>query len=213
MIARARHIRIVVERDPVDWSKIDEFSRAIEKSGHEIEHIIQGLLSFARPASHGTLENIALSEILRSTLLLCAARFKESGIDLRVVGLNQGIHIECLPSQLSQAILNILNNAFDAVRPLDKKWVEIAIKDTVDSAKISVTDSGAGIQKQIADRIMEPFFTTKPFQGTGIGLSAAKGIIEAHGGTLYLDTGTKNTCFVIIIPKRYQQRSGMNSAA
>ena len=67
--------------------------------------------------------------------------------------------------------------------------------------KLIITDSGAGIDPATAEKMMQPFFTTKPVgQGTGLGLSISLGLIRDHGGTLSLDSTSKNTCFVLELP-------------
>lgn len=67
--------------------------------------------------------------------------------------------------------------------------------------QISVTDSGKGIPSNIAEKLMQPFFTTKEVgKGTGLGLSISKGIIEDHQGSLWYDSSCANTRFVIDLP-------------
>lgn len=69
--------------------------------------------------------------------------------------------------------------------------------------KFAITDSGLGIPQEVADKIMNPFFTTKEVgKGTGLGLSIALGIIKEHSGIFYLDKQSKNTCFTFEIPKK-----------
>jgi signal transduction histidine kinase len=113
-----------------------------------------------------------------------------------------GVVLLCRPTQISQVILNLLNNAFDAVKALNEKWVllEVACLGT-DWIQIRVTDSGAGIAESLATKIMEPFFTTKEIgKGTGLGLSISKGIVETHGGRFFLDRSFTHTSFVIEFP-------------
>ena len=65
-----------------------------------------------------------------------------------------------------------------------------------------VVDCGRGIPKEIAHKILQPFFTTKDVgSGTGIGLSISNGIVEGHGGRLYLDESSPNTAFIVELPK------------
>ena len=81
------------------------------------------------------------------------------------------------------------------------QWVEINVAHNSNSVSIKVVDSGLGINDDIADKIMQPFFTTKEVGvGTGLGLSISKGIIEMHGGRFYLDQNCPNTSFVIELP-------------
>ena len=107
-----------------------------------------------------------------------------------------------LAAQISQVLLNILNNSSDAIALSENPWIEISF----DFAKpgltyVSITDSGHGIPVNIADRMMDPFFSTKEVgRGTGLGLSISRGIIEDHGGRLWYDRESPNTRFVIELP-------------
>ena len=81
--------------------------------------------------------------------------------------------------------------------------VKVEARDLVSEIEISTTDSGAGIPKAIATKILNPFFTTKDVrEGPGLGLSISKGIVERHAGRLYYDEPGKNTRFVVVLPKK-----------
>ena len=108
--------------------------------------------------------------------------------------------------------MNLLINSFDAIKSLDAKWIKIEVKNSGNIVSILVSDSGEGISPKIAEKIMEPFFTTKSVgEGTGLGLSLSKGLIESHNGILkYLPTA-KHTTFQIELPLR--ANSVMKNAA
>ena len=95
-------------------------------------------------------------------------------------------------------MLNLITNSLDAIAPLKNKWVEIRAEASGDRIALRVTDSGSGIRPEVADKLMQPFFTTKePGRGTGLGLSISKTIVEAHGGRLRYDERSPNTSFVV----------------
>ena len=101
--------------------------------------------------------------------------------------------------------MNLFNNAFDAIEFLPDKWIELSGQETTDSVKLFVKDSGRGIPEDIAQRIMEPFFTTKKSgRGTGLGLALSKGIVEKHGGKLVYLKNSPHTTFLIELPKNPQ---------
>jgi signal transduction histidine kinase len=109
--------------------------------------------------------------------------------------------IECRPSQIEQVIINLLNNAFDAVSPLSDKWVRLDFTNFHDKIQIAVTDSGEKISPEIVEKLMLPFFTTKEIgKGTGLGLSISKGIVEDHQGKMYFDSFSSHTRFVVELP-------------
>jgi len=108
-------------------------------------------------------------------------------------------------------------SAHDAIENLPEKWVEIKVTSVGAFVEIAVTDSGRGISKEIRDKIMEPFFTTKePGKGTGLGLSITQGIVESHHGKFILDSKSKHTKFILRLPKTQnsiQQKTPLKRAA
>ncbi|RZA14243.1 MAG: GHKL domain-containing protein, partial [Proteobacteria bacterium] len=104
--------------------------------------------------------------------------------------------------EVSQVLFNLINNAADAVRELDRKWIHIVGTRRIGSYIVSVIDSGKGIPPAIAGRIMEPFYTTKEVgKGTGLGLSISLSIAKRHGGDLKLDNNSLHTKFDLYIPE------------
>jgi signal transduction histidine kinase len=114
----------------------------------------------------------------------------------------EDLMIECRPTPISQVLLNILNNAFDAIEKMDHRWVRIECVDIGSQVVIRLIDSGPGIREDLRAKILEPFFTTKEVgKGTGLGLSIAHGIVRAHNGKIEIDSSCPNTCFQITLPK------------
>jgi signal transduction histidine kinase len=163
--------------------------------------ISSGLLTFSRDAKNDPFQACQTGHLLQETLNLCQERFKAHHVELKINHFPD-IEMECREGQIIQVLLNLLNNAFDAVRTLPDKWVQLDLNITPDGqVQISVMDSGQGIPVEIADRLMDPFFTTKAIgQGTGLGLSISRGIIASHHGTLTLDRKSSNTRFVVQLP-------------
>jgi signal transduction histidine kinase len=105
-------------------------------------------------------------------------------------------------------LLNLINNAFYAVDEKKKQarenyepTVSIRTKKISNLVEIAVIDNGNGIPKKIADKIFNPFFTTKPTgEGTGLGLSLSYDIIKAHGGEIKVETkeGEGSTFFILL---------------
>jgi two-component system sensor kinase FixL len=105
--------------------------------------------------------------------------------------------------QLQQVILNLLLNAFDAMKDLPASEREVLLRAELDSAgmlAVSVRDRGIGISGAKVDKIFEPFYTTKR-DGLGMGLSISRSIIEAHGGQLWVENNQeRGTTFHFTIP-------------
>lgn len=160
-----------------------------------IARIVRGLKDFSRSGDRDPLTEVELSRIFEAVMNLCAERFKTTGVELRLE-LPERERVRAREVQIEQVLVNLLNNSYDAVRPLPEKWVRLSARVEADTIEISVTDSGPGIRPEIREKIMQPFFTTKEIgKGTGLGLSLSQGIIEEHGGRLFYDASEKNTCF------------------
>ena len=106
--------------------------------------------------------------------------------------------ILCDEVEIEQVLVNLVNNAIDAVKDQPKKWVKVSLSDDAESVVLRVTDSGPGIPDSVRDKLFEPFFTTKSVgEGTGLGLSITKGILDEHKATIAVVTDSPNTCFEI----------------
>jgi C4-dicarboxylate-specific signal transduction histidine kinase len=165
--------------------------------------IILGLKRFSRDGSHDPMAMIPVSEIVSDATSLCAQRFASHGVTLTVCEIPLSLRVECRGVEISQVLLNLLNNAYDAIHSLKEKWIKIEVVESEhEMVNIMVTDSGGGLSPEVQQKLMQPFFTTKAIgKGTGLGLSISKGILEAHHGRLVYDNKCPNTRFVIELPK------------
>lgn len=199
---RVTKVERLLTQNPPDIDQAKSLVLGIESIVFRIAKIIRGLRTFSREASRDPYEHKNIFEIIEDAAELCREKFRHHGVRLVLPDSSKPILIECQPVQISQVLINLLNNSYDAVLKQTDKWVEIEIEETSTSISIRVTDSGPGIPLEIQDRIMDPFFTTKEVgKGTGLGLSLSKGIIESHDGDFFLDTSNSETTFVIELPK------------
>lgn len=198
----AELIRRGISADVIDREKLSTALERIERTSLRISRIIKSMRLFARNRQNSPLLATALSKLIEDTLDQYRNELNKNSITLRV-GEIPDLTIQCQPTQISQVFINLLSNSLDAVSELQERWISIDF-DFSDPEDLLVifTDSGTGIPLAVQQRLMEPFFSTKrPGLGTGLGLAISKGIVEAHGGTLSLDTEANNTRFVIRIPK------------
>jgi two-component system sensor histidine kinase DctS len=173
---------------------------AIESTVQRIAKIIRGLRSYARESDLSSTETFTVESVVDDTLSFCIEKFKNNGVTL-TAKLEPGLHIHGRPTQVSQVLLNLLNNAYDAVSQSHTKevWVEAKRKDN--GVELSVSDSGPGVPIHLRAKVMEPFFTTKEVgKGVGLGLSISSGIVQAHNGRFYLDDKSLKTRFVVWLP-------------
>lgn len=160
--------------------------------------IIKSLRSFTRDGSQDPLEEVDIYSIVEDTLIFVKNRYKNNNVLLEVNVPKNEIKVNCRSSQISQVLLNLLNNAYDAIEALEDRWVKIDCFKEQDKVVMTVTDCGPGIPKHILARLFEPFYTTKGLgKGTGIGLSISASIMESNNGKLVYDSTCSNTRFRI----------------
>lgn len=186
------YAQILVDGSTAD-SRQQGISRMIIEEGMRIANIVRSLLSFARDRKEGK-GPATVQDILSSSLSLSEAQISKDGITL-LIEIPDGLpEIFAQPQQIVQVFLNLINNARHALnakyphkhpdKVLRITGEEIA-EDGSSLVMISFYDQGAGIPSAIIDKVMNPFFTTKPpGMGTGLGLSISHGIISDHGGSL-----------------------------
>jgi signal transduction histidine kinase len=173
----------------------------IELCVERVAKIVSELRDFSRESSKDPMTRVSLRKIISETVDLCHARFLSQGIALHLPDVAPSLMIYCRASQISQVLINLLNNAYDAVLGCSERWVRLECREQDKYIEISVSDSGPGISDSIRDKIMKPFYTTKPpGHGTGLGLSISSNIATDHGGCLGLDTSAPYTRFILAIP-------------
>jgi signal transduction histidine kinase len=202
ILSKSEQLGELLEEEPLDKPCLLKFSNEIGSTALRISQVIKGLRSFARDGQADPFVPTPASKLVEDSLALCRERFRENGLALRVAEIPMDLNIDCRPTQLMQIFLNLLNNAFDAVRAIPESWVSLDWKDVGQELEFSVTDSGAPIPQEVAAKIFKPFFTTKPAgQGTGLGLSICRNIAAGHGGSLDLDFSALHPRFVLRLPK------------
>jgi len=175
--------------------------RVILQEAQRTKQIVQNLLSFARQMPPQR-KPVDINGILRRTVQLRAYDFHSHGVEV-IEHLD-----ESLPSvvgdsqQLQQVFLNILNNAYDAVRNAGRPArIQIMTASLGSWVEVSFRDNGHGIA--YPDRIFDPFFTTKEVgKGTGLGLSICYGIVREHAGEIlcHNNTGAEGATFIVRLP-------------
>ena len=169
----------------------------------KISEIIDSLRRVSRSSSDDDFLDTKLRELVEDLLNIVEERFKVNniGFEINYDNVSENKIVQCQRLEISQVLINLVNNADDAIKDMPNKWIRIDISGESNNLRISVTDSGAGISTEITDRIFEPMFTTKDVgEGTGLGLSISNEIIANHNGSLYIDKRCGNTCFIIEIP-------------
>jgi signal transduction histidine kinase len=162
-----------------------------------VKKIVEDLRTFSR-MDQADLQDADLHEEIDRTLALMEPRFKNH---IRVVRDYGDLpRVRCYPGQLNQVFMNLLMNACDAIESDGE--IRITTHRTDGEVRLEFHDDGAGIPEDVQNRIFDPFFTTKDVgAGTGLGLSLSHGIIERHGGRIFVGSEPgRGTTFVIDLP-------------
>lgn len=176
------------------------------QEAERLNRVVGELLGVSRPTDIKCVA-VPFDTVLDSCTDLLQADLKQLGIALKITGRGKIVHID--PDRIKQAILNICLNAIEAIR--DEKqngqtakqyYLHIDVTEQEKNICISIKDNGPGIDKESLTRVFDPYFTTKS-EGTGLGLSNVRKILEAHGGSIEVDSEKGvGTVFSLYLPKK-----------
>ncbi len=161
--------------------------------GKRASSIVKGMLEHSK-ASTGEKEltniNALADEYLRLAYHGLRAKNKDFNSDFKTDFDPNLPKIEVIPQDIGRVLLNLINNAFWAVKTVEKPLVVVKTEQAENQLIIKVIDNGTGMTEEIKSKIFQPFFTTKPTgQGTGLGLSLAYDIVtKGHGGSLEVES-------------------------
>ncbi len=191
-------LNLMINEKMVDEKILNKVSADINNMVERISTIIRGLRSFTRDGSQDPLVETDLFKVIQDTLIFVKNRYSKNNVALEINITEGEMKVMCRSSQIGQVVLNLLNNAYDAIEQNTIKWVKVDSFTEKNKIGIYITDSGNGIPEEILARLFEPFYTTKELgKGTGIGLSISASIMEANNGKLRYDRSCKNTRFRI----------------
>lgn len=167
--------------------KIEQAANVILQESERLEKTLSNVMDFTRPATHIERYN-NLNEIIIDTHSLLKNVFQERKVEC-ILDLGEDIPlVKSDYNQLKQVILNLYQNAMDAMEGGGKITTKTYLNETGNIAYITIADTGQGISDENLERLFDPFFTTK-ITGVGLGLAVVKKIINDHNG----DISAKNT--------------------
>jgi len=170
---------------------------------YRISKIVAGLRAFSRDGSQELPSEFKVMKFFSDISDLCHSNLSHKQVKIEFLIDDPQTKLFAREVQLSQVLINMINNSSDAIKDLDQKWIRVECIQRNDKITIAVTDSGPGIPPEIQKKMLQPFFTTKEVgKGTGLGLSISIGIVEAHGGTLTYCQSSPNTRFEITLNAR-----------
>lgn len=187
-------------KDVMEIEVIKRNMLIIEETVTRIAKIVSSMKSLSRQVENDIFVSTSIEKIIEDVQIVSKERLKHMQIDLQFI-YTDNFQFECQPGLIGQAILNLINNATDAIESFNIKWIRVEFKQENSYVFISVVDCGHGIPAEISNKILEPFFTTKSLgKGTGLGLSLVQSIVRTHKGELSINSHNINTEFEIKLP-------------
>lgn len=191
-----------IKNGEVDPKILAEKMDVIEETVNRATKIIDGLRNVSRESGPKHQANL-VSDILADVESISEERLKNKSVAL-IIDKKSKEYSAVLQSdrvQISQILFNLINNSIDASDSTIDSWVKIDFELGEDFFDLIVTDNGKGIPEDIASNIFEPFFTSKDIgEGTGIGLSISRNIMNNHEGVIELVKDSKETRFRLRFP-------------
>jgi PAS domain S-box-containing protein len=178
--------------------------KAVEREAIRCKNLVQDLLTFSRTSSVDR-EPMDLNQAIEGALSLVMAQARLGQIQVQKKLAVELPRILGHPNQVQQIIINLANNALDAMGKQGTLTLRTEFQKTAPRSWVClyVADTGSGIPPEVLPRIFEPFFTTKPVgQGTGLGLGLVHEIVQKHSGTIDVQSRPGFTEFCIKFPAR-----------
>jgi len=192
------HVRFVEESLPADHPLRVNFE-VIDRASRRVEEMAKRMLDFSRKRTRRT-ESCDVAELISDALRFVQPYLKTQYVDVQVQLDPQLPLVELDRWQMVQAVVNLLQNAADAMADVEKRVLSIRTRVQDEFLRISVSDTGTGIPAANVREIFEPFFTTKGERGTGLGLFITKQVVEEHHGSIEVETSNRGTTFSISLP-------------
>ncbi len=180
----------------------DGLVRRIVEDSERAAGILRQLLAISRNG-RGEWRTMRVDDLVEKTVELHRSMYAGNLVEFRVEAQGDGAEVHGDFAQLQQALLNLLQNAQQAIEQSGKGGaVGVRTERRGDRVRIEVWDDGPGVPEAIQSRIFDPFFTTKaPGMGTGLGLPIVLSFLKQHGGAVRLATGVRDgACFVMELP-------------
>ena len=174
---------------------LDRIGELTEKVGA----ITDELRAFSRKTGSSP-EPVGVEAAIDGALLLAGARLRERGVKLNRARSRDDILVRAERNRLEQVVLNLLQNAVEAVSGIEAPEVSIAVEAQGRKVTIRIADNGPGVSEAVRDRLFTPFTTDKP-NGLGLGLVISRDIVAGFGGELVHDSSPRGAVFRIVLTR------------
>ena len=191
---------MTMEMVPADKTEIQENLMEVYNASVKAKEIVQGLADLTKKGRQEDFSEIDVEDLVRSSLKVTLPA-KPKNVEIKVGFKPTDKRVMGDRTQLSQLIMNMVLNAYDAMKP-DGGDLFVSTKVVGDEISLSIRDTGSGMDAETVSRIFDPFYTTKESgKGTGLGLAIAAQVVEQHGGRIYVDSQLGvGTEFRIVLP-------------
>jgi signal transduction histidine kinase len=181
--------------EEIDWEYVREnLGRMLGRTREGVQrvaNIVSNLRGLARTTAP-KMESVLIPDLLESALEMIRGRMRRHNIEIAVEHAADLPRLTCVPSQISQVMLNLLINAVQAIETTGRTeggMIRFRSSSAEDSALLAIGDNGCGIEAEALPQLFDPFFTTKSVgEGTGLGLSITHGIVTGHGGRIEVES-------------------------
>ena len=181
-----------------DDAKTAERLAIVAQEADRLQGIVDGFLGFTRGLDDLRPAPVRAYEIARELLLLLETRAGDMGVTLEVMG-DERAEVVADARKIRQALLNVVLNALQA-SPRGGKVTLAVARSGPETVRIRVVDRGAGMTRQILERIRKPYFTTRS-GGSGLGVAIARALVEQHDGRMLIESEPgKGTTVTIELP-------------
>lgn len=190
-------------QESTDTREMLEYFKLIEQDAFRANKILQNLLEFSRPPET-EFEALAPNDVVLGAMALCVHQLQMHRVKVETQLATGLSPVRGNSNQLRQVLLNLMMNAGQAMEASEKKLITVSTsRGDAGFVEIRVADTGPGLADEVKEQLFKPFFTTKRRgQGTGLGLSVSRTIIEAHRGSIRAEGAPgAGATFIIRLPE------------
>lgn len=192
------HLRFIGETLTQDHPLRVNFE-AVDRASRRIEEMTHRMLDFSRKKERPA-RRYQIGELINEALCFLRPYLRLNFIDVQLQVAPELPSILADRAQMVQAIVNLVQNAADAMVDVERRILTVTATADERSLRFVVSDTGKGIAPSNIPKIFKPFFTTKNSRGTGLGLYITKQVIEELRGSIEVQSGDRGTSFVISLP-------------
>jgi signal transduction histidine kinase len=193
IMSNAEAAELLLAADPPDLDQLKEILADIRQADHHAAEIIQRVRKLLKRQSDIELHEFDIKDVIAGSMRIVSPEAKKRGIAMNANIRQQPLRVRADQIHLQQVILNLATNAMDAMNAVAPGSRKVTIEAGLNGGaevQVSVADSGVGIPEANLNGVFDSFFTTKP-DGTGLGLSVARTIVETYGGKIWAENAPK----------------------